>query len=64
MIKINVKPKKHTIRKDEKDRWKVGNDIHFVINNRTKNRFQFAPITKVKSIQIIKIKLLNLSTKG
>ena len=50
-----MKPKKHTIRKDEKDRWKVGNDIHFVINNRTKNRFQFAPITKVKSIQKIEI---------
>jgi hypothetical protein len=50
-----MKPKKHTIRKDEKDRWKVGNDIHFVINNRTKNRFQFAPIIKVQSIQKIEM---------
>jgi len=50
-----LNPKLHTIRKDEKDRWKVGNDIHFVINNRTKDRFQFAPITKVKSIQKIEM---------
>lgn len=45
----------HTIRRDLKDRWKVGNDIHFVINNRTKDRFQFAPILKVKKIQTIEI---------
>lgn len=43
----------HTIREDKRNRWKVGNDIHFVINNRTKNRFQFAPVLKVKSIQKI-----------
>lgn len=48
-------PKIHTIRADEKDRWKVGNKIHFVINNRTKNRFQFAPVITVKSIQKIEI---------
>ena len=52
---FDINPKKHTIRKDEKGRWKVGNDIHFVIGNRTKQRFQFAPKVKVKSIQKIKI---------
>lgn len=53
-LKTN-KPKIHTIRRDLKNRWKVGNKIHFVINNRTKDRQQFAPIMKVKSIQKIKI---------
>lgn len=48
-------PKIHTIREDKKDRWKIGNDIHFVINNRTKDRFQFAPILKCKNIQYISI---------
>lgn len=46
-------PKTHTIREDKYNRWKVGNDIHFVINNRTKNRFQFAPILKVTNINRI-----------
>ena len=50
-----LKPKLHTIREDKKNRWKVGSDIHFVINNRTKNRFQFAPVLKVKCIQKISI---------
>lgn len=45
------KPKIHTIREDKKERWKVGNQIHFVTGNRTKNRKQFAPIVKVQSIQ-------------
>lgn len=40
-------PKLHTIREDPHDRWKVGNKIHFTINNRTKDRFQFAPILEV-----------------
>jgi hypothetical protein len=51
-----LKPKIHTIREDKKNRWKVGSAIHFVINNRTKKRFQFAPILKVKVIQRISIK--------
>lgn len=53
----NNQSKIHTIRKDSKDRWKVGNKIHFVINNRTKNRFQFAPILTVKSIQKFEMKV-------
>lgn len=48
-------PKLHTIRKDEKDRWKAGNKIHFVINNRTADRFQFAPVVECKAIQYIEI---------
>ena len=46
-----VKPKLHTIREDTKNRWKVGNKIHFYINCRQKNMFQFAPVLKVKNIQ-------------
>lgn len=48
-------PKKHSIREDKKNLWKAGNNIHFVIGNRTKNRFQFAPVIKVKSTQKIEI---------
>lgn len=51
-----VKPKIHTIREDKSNRWKIGNKIHFVINNRTKNRLQFAPVLTVKAIQEIIIK--------
>jgi hypothetical protein len=51
-----TKPKHHTIRRDSKDRWKVGNDIHFYINARTKDQFQFAPVVKVKGIQKFEIK--------
>ncbi|MBS9773832.1 MAG: hypothetical protein KGV59_01565 [Tenacibaculum sp.] len=53
-------PKLHTIRKDTKNKWKVGNDIEFKLD--ISNEFhphapyiQFAPIIKVKSIQKIKI---------
>ena len=51
----SCKSKIHTIRKDPKVRWKVGNKIHFIINNRTKNRFQFAPVLEVKAVQKIEI---------
>ena len=50
-----VKPKLHTIREDKSNRWKAGNYIHFVINNRSKNRFQFAPVIKCLSVQKIRI---------
>lgn len=43
-----VNPKLHTIRKDEKNRWKAGNKIHAVYNNRQKNQFQFAPTFECK----------------
>lgn len=45
----------HTIREDKSKRWKVGNKIHFVINNRTPKRYQFAPIYEVVAIQDIEI---------
>tara|TARA_R110002126_G_scaffold251055_3_gene394053 strand:+ start:2333 stop:2857 length:525 start_codon:yes stop_codon:yes gene_type:complete len=49
-------PKLHTIRQDATNRWKEGNDIHFYINVRKRNMFNFAPVVKVKSVQIIQIK--------
>ena len=49
-------PKIHTIREDRNNRWKVGNNIHFVINNRTKARFQFAPVLTVQRLQKISIR--------
>lgn len=51
-----ISPKLHTIRADPSSRWKSGMDIHMVINNRTKNRFQFAPVITVMSVQEIEIK--------
>lgn len=55
---LDLAPKIHTIRADKANRWKPGNDIHFVINNRTKNRLQFAPVLKVTAVQTIEIKHL------
>lgn len=50
------KPKLHTIRADEKNRWAKGKKIHFVTGNRTKYRLQFAPVVLVKCVQEIKVK--------
>lgn len=58
-IEHQVKPKLHTIRGDKNDRWKAGKQIHFYINNRSKNAFQFAPIIPVVSIQKIEIERHN-----
>jgi len=55
---IKPSPKIHSIRVDEKNRWKVGMNIHFVVGNRTKHRFQFAPIIPVTRIQKIEIEYL------
>lgn len=52
---VDFLPKKHTLRSDEKDRWKVGMMIHFFINVRTKNMFRFAPRIPVKSIQKVEV---------
>lgn len=46
--------KLHTIRAG--NRWKAGMLIHPVINNRTKNRFQFAPTMMCSSVQEITIR--------
>ncbi len=54
-ITNTVAPKIHTIRRDEFNRWKAGYDIHFVINNRTPQRYQFAPVVKCTSTQEINI---------
>ncbi|MEO1263559.1 MAG: hypothetical protein AAFZ15_32405 [Bacteroidota bacterium] len=54
----SVKPKIHTIRLDKNNLWKPGRDIHFVINNRTPKRYQFAPVLKCISVQEIEIKNL------
>ena len=48
-------PKIHSIRMDVGDLWKPGMKIHFVINNRQKTRFQFAPVLQVVSTQKIEI---------
>ena len=48
-----IKPKLHTIRLDKNNRWAAGKDIHFVINNRTKNRYQFAPVIPCTDTQEI-----------
>lgn len=54
--KPDEKPKLHTIREDKSNRWRAGMNIHPVVNNRTPNRFQFAPIIPCKSVQRIDIK--------
>lgn len=46
----------HTMREDKKNKWKAGNLIHFVINNRTPKRYQFAPVLKCVSTQNVIIK--------
>lgn len=56
-------PKLHTIRHDPKNRWKAGNKIHFVINNRTKNRFQFAPVIECSATQDFEIKEWVMTSK-
>ncbi|WP_156039724.1 hypothetical protein [Aureispira sp. CCB-QB1] len=50
-----MKPKKHSIREDKADRWKVGMLIHFIINPYNSNRFQFAPTLPVTELQKILI---------
>jgi len=59
----SINAKIHTIRADTPNRWKVGNKIHFAINNQTKDRFQFAPILLVKHTQDFEIKYLVLKER-
>ena len=47
----DVTPKLHTIRKDDKQRWKRGTKIDFFINCRQKDMFRFAPQLPVISTQ-------------
>lgn len=53
-----VAPKIHTFREDKGNRWKVGNKIHFVINNRSPKRYQFAPLLWCCCVEKIKIRWL------
>lgn len=48
-------PKLHTIRQDRHNRWRAGRKIHPVINNRSKNQFQFAPSFDCTGVQQIEI---------
>ncbi|WP_293925434.1 hypothetical protein [Sphingobacterium sp. UBA6320] len=58
-VRSYLKPKIHTIRKDESERWKPGMKIHFVVNNRSPNRFQFAPVVQCVSVQEFKIEWIS-----
>ena len=61
IFSVGLKPKLHTILKDENNRWEVSQLIHLVINNKTKKRLQFAPMLQIVNIQKIEIKKLNSS---
>ena len=54
-IPNDLKPKIHTIRTDEKDRWKPNNKIHPYYNCRQKNMRLISPVIPCISIQIITI---------
>lgn len=56
LVSVIENPKIHTIREDKSNRWKTGSKIHFVIKNRTPDRFQFAPVIPCISTQRIEIK--------
>ena len=53
-----ISPKIHTIREDKHDLWKPGRKIHMAVFNRTKDRFQFAPVLECKSVQKIEIRYI------
>lgn len=52
---VRHRPKIHTLRHDPHNRWHPGRDIHFTINNRTKNSFRFAPVVKCTAVQYLDI---------
>lgn len=53
---VNLNAKIHTIRRDLSKRWEKGRDIHFVMFQRTKDQFQFAPVLKCTETESIEIK--------
>jgi hypothetical protein len=57
------KPKRHTFREDEKDRWHAGRMIDYFINCRQKDMFRFAPVLPVVSTQKVEIKWFELFDK-
>lgn len=48
-----IVPKIHTIRRDEKKRWKPGMNIHFVMFQRRPWQINFAPVLPVKAVETI-----------
>lgn len=60
---IDLLPKFHTFREDEKDRWKAGNKIDYFINCRQKDMFRFAPVLPVVSTQKVEIRWFQLFEK-
>ncbi len=56
---LEVTPKLHVIQYDPHHLWKPGMKIHPIINNGTKNRFQFAPTLICTGVQEIEIKYDN-----
>jgi len=50
-----VKPKLHTIRRDQSDLWKKGMDIEPVVSDDSVSPLQFAPTLKCLAIQLISI---------
>ena len=63
LAKDKLPAKLHTMREDEKDRWKAGNKIDYFINCRQKDMFRFAPVLPVVSTQKVEIKWFQLFEK-
>lgn len=61
---FEVQPKIHTIRKDLSNSWKVGNKIHFVINNRSKERLQFLETKVCTRVDNITLSYPNIYING
>lgn len=59
---LDFKPKIHSIR--DGHRWRAGMKIHMVINNRTRNRLQFAPVMEAVCVQDIIVRNLFNDRKG
>jgi len=55
-----AEPKLHTLRQDTKKRWKAGVKIHFVLFNRTPERWQFAE-AKCNAVQEVVIRRYGLT---
>lgn len=56
-IMFGLNGKHHTIRIDKNKRWKEGNLIHPIINNRSSSQIQFAPTIKCISTQSFLFKI-------
>lgn len=63
IAKDKLPAKLHTMREDEKDRWKAGNKIDYFINCRQKDMFRFAPVLPVVSTQKVEIRWYELFDK-